>query len=123
MVDLRYMNEFSTKMSTRFETLKDAKRVARPGDYMLSFDLEDGYHAIGIHPDSQRFMTFSIRGQLYSCCSLPFGWSCAPAVFCKVMQTLTTSLRSPDLQPVTAIPHHYHGGELPEAQQGLSQHL
>ena len=39
------------------------------------------------------------------------------------MQTLTTSLRSPDLQPVTAIPHQYHGGELPEAQQGLSQHL
>ena len=100
VVDLRHLNSFCPAWTTRFETLKDVSRIARPGDWMLSFDLEDGYHAVGIHPESQSYMTFSIQGQLYSCCSLPFGWSGSPAVFCTVMKVSTRALRSPDLTPL-----------------------
>ena len=99
VVDFRHLNCFCRDMSVKFETLKSVRHLARPGDWMLSFDLADGYHAVGIHPDHQKYMTFSIGGQLYSCSSLPFGWSGSPAVFCKVMQVLTQSLRSPDLVP------------------------
>eukprot|EP01052_Picozoa_sp_SAG31_P020358 SAG31_NODE_1526_length_8004_cov_4.741176_4_plen_109_part_00 len=96
------MNSFSRPMTTKFETLKHVEKLARAGDCMVSFDLEDGYHAVGIHPESQKYMTFAVQGKLYSCCSLPFGWSGSPVVFCTIMNVLTVALRSPDLKPMTA---------------------
>ena len=100
-------------MSEKFETLKSVRHLARPEDWMISFDLEDGYHAIGIHPKHQKYMTFSLNGQLYSCASLPFGWSGSPAVFCRVMKVLTQTLRSPDLVPTA------RGPNTPEPSGGL----
>ena len=91
------MNEFCPAMTCKFETLKDVRRLARPGDWMLSFDIEDGYHCLGIHTESMPYMTFSIQGRLYSASALPFGWSGSVAVFCKTMAVLTKALRAPDL--------------------------
>ena len=91
------MNQFCPALTARFETLKDVRRLARPGDWMLSFDIEDGYHCIGIAEASQKYMTFSIQGKLYCASALPFGWSGSVAVFCKTMAVLTKALRAPDL--------------------------
>eukprot|EP00854_Cymbomonas_tetramitiformis_P000668 gene668-biopygen552 len=60
------------------ETLKKLRRLAKPNDWCFSFDLQDGFLALGIHPDFQKFMQFDIQGELK-----PFGWSDAPRVFCK----------------------------------------
>ena len=98
-------------MSTRFETLSAVRHLAKPGDWMISFDLEDGYHAIGIHSQHMKYMTFDIAGRLYSCASLPFGWSGSPAVFVKVMKVLTQALRAPDLA-LTPSGRHVGGGLL-----------
>ena len=54
VVDLGHLNSFYLAWTTRFETLKDVSRIARPGDWMLSFDLEDGYHAVEIHPNPSK---------------------------------------------------------------------
>jgi hypothetical protein len=85
-------------MTTRFETLSAVRHLARPGDWMVSCDLEDGYHAVGIHDSHQRYMTASLNGKLYSCAALPFGWSGSPAVFGKITKVLTQALRAPDLK-------------------------
>ena len=71
-------------MTTRFETLSAVRHLAQQGDWMVSCDLEDGYHVVGIHDSHQRYMTASLNGKLYSCAALPFGWSGSPAVFGKI---------------------------------------
>jgi hypothetical protein len=85
-------------MSTRFETLSAVRHLAQRGDWMVSCDLEDGYHAVAIHDSHQRYMTASLNGKLYSCAALPFGWSGSPAVFVKITKVLTQALRAPDLK-------------------------
>lgn len=95
VVDLRFLNSFCKEFKTSFETLKSLQHLARPDEWMISIDLEDGYHCIGIREQDQKYMTFCIQGQYYSCSALPFGWNGSPSVFCQVMKTLTRALRSP----------------------------
>ena len=96
--DFRHLNSYCREMTTRFETLSAVRHLAQQGDWMISCDLEDGYHAVGIHNSHQRYMTASLNGKLYSCASLPFGWSGSPAVFVKITKVLTQALRAPDLK-------------------------
>jgi hypothetical protein len=48
--------------------------------------LEDGFHAIPIHPDDRKYFTFSIGGKVFQFAALPFGWTLNPFVFAKVMR-------------------------------------
>ena len=95
MLDLRHINTFLRDMGVRYETLKRLQFMSRPGDWAISFDLADGFHAVNIHEDDRCYLTFSLQGKLYRANVLPFGLSASPAVFCKVMSVLTRLLRSP----------------------------
>ncbi|KAK3287923.1 hypothetical protein CYMTET_4601 [Cymbomonas tetramitiformis] len=77
------------------ETLKKLRRLAKPGDWCFGFDLQDGLYAVGIHPEFQRFMQFDLRGELFQCSAMPFGWNDAPRVFCKFVRVMVEALRSP----------------------------
>jgi len=95
--DGRHVNSFCRPMTVSFETLKSLRHLAQQGDWMVSMDLTDGFHAVGIHEDHQAYLSFQALGRTYSFQVLPFGWSGSPAVFCRVMETLTRALRSPDV--------------------------
>eukprot|EP01044_Picomonas_judraskeda_P045825 COSAG03_NODE_25277_length_266_cov_1.742515_1_plen_69_part_10 len=62
-------------------------------------DLSDGFHVCGILPEHQRCLAFqcAVTGKTYVYQVLPFGWRLSPYIFCRVMQTLTRLLRSPDV--------------------------
>ncbi|KAK3241448.1 hypothetical protein CYMTET_48799 [Cymbomonas tetramitiformis] len=68
------------------ETLKKLRWLAKPNDWCISFDLEDGYHVVGIDPTLQEYMQFDVRGELFQCGALPFGWNDSPRIFVKVMK-------------------------------------
>ena len=96
VLDLRHLNSFCVDRKVRFETLKSLRRMVRPDDWMFSFDLKDGYHAIGIHPRDRKYFTFVVEGVgTFQYCALNFGWNASPYVFVKVMRTLVRALRSP----------------------------
>ncbi|KAK3267985.1 hypothetical protein CYMTET_23486 [Cymbomonas tetramitiformis] len=59
------------------------------------FDLQNGYHVVGIDPAFQEYMQFDVRGELFQCGALPFGWNDSPRIFVKVMKVLVECLRSP----------------------------
>ena len=40
-------------------------------------------------------MQFDVRGELFQCGALPFGWNDSPRIFVKVMKVLVECLRSP----------------------------
>ncbi|KAK3234392.1 hypothetical protein CYMTET_55334 [Cymbomonas tetramitiformis] len=95
VVDFRWMNSFCVKSKVKMETLKKLRPLVEPGDWCFSFDLQDGYHAVGIDPDFQKCMQFDLQGELFQCTALPFGWSDAPRIFVKFMKVLVEALRSP----------------------------
>eukprot|EP00854_Cymbomonas_tetramitiformis_P034050 gene34050-biopygen7167 len=74
VMDLRWLHFFCVKSRCKMETLKKLQRLASSGDWCFSFDLEDGYHAVGTNPDFLKFMQFDIGGELFQCGALPFVW-------------------------------------------------
>ncbi|KAK3265932.1 hypothetical protein CYMTET_25408 [Cymbomonas tetramitiformis] len=95
VVDFRWLNQWCVKNRVKMETLKKLRRLAKPGDWCFSFSLQDGFHALGIHPDFQRFIQFDLQGDLLQCSAVPFGWNDAPRVFCKFVRVMVEALRSP----------------------------
>ncbi|KAK3246029.1 hypothetical protein CYMTET_44423 [Cymbomonas tetramitiformis] len=94
--DFRWLNDFCVKSKCKMETLTKLRRLASQGDWCFTFDLKDGYHAIGIDPDFQvEFMQFDVQGVLYQCGALPFGWTDSPRIFVKLMKTRVELIRSP----------------------------
>eukprot|EP00873_Tetraselmis_striata_P006395 jgi/Tetstr1/426659/TSEL_016929.t1 len=45
IIDLRPLNRYCETRDLSFETLSHLRNLARPGDYMLQMDLEDGFYA------------------------------------------------------------------------------
>ncbi|KAK3266376.1 hypothetical protein CYMTET_24998 [Cymbomonas tetramitiformis] len=95
VMDFRWLNAHCVKSRCKMETLKKLRRLAKPNDWYISFDLQDGYHVMGIDPAFQEYMQFDVRGQLFQCGALPFGWNDSPRIFVKVMKVLVECLRSP----------------------------
>ena len=70
-----------------FVTLKSLRHLAKRGDWAIPFDfVEDGFHAIPIHPDDRKYFTFSIGGKVFQFAALPFRWTLSPFVFTKVVR-------------------------------------
>jgi hypothetical protein len=63
---------------------------------MFSFDLKDGFYALGIVPEQRDFLTENFRGQLYRLAGLPMGWSLSHYHFCACTDTFERHLRQPD---------------------------
>jgi hypothetical protein len=97
VLDLRHLNSFCQAYGMRMETLKKLQRVMRGGEWMASFDLKDGFYALGIAPEHRKFFTFEVAGELLQYAALPMGWNGSPWVFTKFTQVLTSFLRSPQL--------------------------
>ena len=60
VVDLRPTNAYCVDRRCKYETLKALSRLARRGEWAISWDMQDGYHQVGIHRDSRRYMTFAL---------------------------------------------------------------
>lgn len=102
VIDLRPTNAACRPRSCRYETLKALSRLARRGDWMISFDIQDGYHAVGVAPEHRRYMTFALppapgstEPRYIRCAALPFGWTASPLIFTKVMRVMVRMLRAP----------------------------
>eukprot|EP00873_Tetraselmis_striata_P035645 jgi/Tetstr1/455909/TSEL_042690.t1 len=95
IIDLRVLNTFCARKRLRMETLMGVRHLTAKGDYMFSFDLQDGFYAMGIAPSDRDYFTVNIRGTLYRLCGLPMGWSLSPYSFTTFTMTFVKHLRSP----------------------------
>eukprot|EP00873_Tetraselmis_striata_P042614 jgi/Tetstr1/462878/TSEL_007827.t1 len=89
------INTFCARKRLRMETLMGVRHLTAKGDYMFSFDLQDGFYALGIAPSDRDYFTVNIRGTLYRLCGLPMGWSLSPYYFTTFTMTFVKHLRSP----------------------------
>lgn len=97
VVDLRHVNSYCQEYTTKYQTLATLSRWGVKGSYGFSWDLQDGYHAIGIRRQDRKYFTMNIQGHLIQLAVLPFGWSGSCTVFCRTMQTFVSALRSPGM--------------------------
>ena len=70
-------------------------RSIRQGNWMISLDLQDAYLQVPIHPESRRYLRFTIGGVPYQFKVLCFGLTTYPQVFTRLMA------------PISAILHRY----------------
>eukprot|EP00873_Tetraselmis_striata_P004554 jgi/Tetstr1/424818/TSEL_015321.t1 len=115
IIDLRVLNTFCARKRLRMETLMGVRHLTAKWDYMFSFDLQDGFYALGIAPSDRDYFTVSIRGTLYRLCGLPMGWSLSPYYFTTFTMTFVKHLRSP---PTPAAP-----GNVPRSRRWLRRGL
>eukprot|EP00873_Tetraselmis_striata_P014900 jgi/Tetstr1/435164/TSEL_002620.t1 len=80
-------------------TLLGVRHLTKKGDYMFSFDLQDGFYALGIAEADRDYFTVDVRGQLYKLASLPMGWSLSPYYFVTLTQVIIIHLRKPEPEP------------------------
>ena len=89
------LNDYITSSHFHMETPQSVLRSIRPGDWMISLDLQDAYLQVPVHHDSRRFLRFMVAGKSYQFRVLCFGLTTAPQVFTRIMA------------PVSAILHRY----------------
>ena len=95
IVDLRYVNTFCRDFPMKYETLKKMRNLSKVGNYMFSFDLQDGYYALGVKQSHRDYFTVNYRGQLWRLAGLPMGWNASPYLFCRLMHQMVRWLRNP----------------------------
>ena len=122
VIDLRPTNRYCRPMRCKYETLKVLSRLARKGDWMFSWDLKDGYHAVGVAKSSRRYMTFCVPPapgsppgtppRYIRSAALPFGWNASPFIFTKIMRVMVRLLRTPMAPSLQVARRRTHGGRM-----------
>ena len=95
VIDLSTLNDYITSSHFHMETPQSVLRSIRPGDWMVSLDLQDAYLQVPVHHDSRRYLRFVVARKSYRFRVLCFGLTTAPQVFTRIMA------------PVSAILHRY----------------
>ena len=95
IIDLSTLNTFIVSQHFHMETPQSVLRSIRQGDWMISLDLQDAYLQVPIHPESRRYLRFTMGGFPYQFRVLCFGLTTAPQVFTRLMA------------PISAILHRY----------------
>ena len=88
VVNLRHVNRYLMVQKFKYEDLRVAMLMFKPGEWMFSFDLKSGYHHVDIYESHQTFLGFEWGSQFYVFTVLPFGLSTAPYVFTKLLRPL-----------------------------------
>ena len=96
VVDLRPMNAYCPAGTCRVEGLRELPPMLERGDFLTAVDLTDGYFHLSIRECDRRYMTFHLAGFGYfRYVAMPFGWNLAPGHFCRLLEPVVKSLRSP----------------------------
>ena len=90
IIDLSRLNRFVRLSPFRMETSLSVLQSLCPGDWMVSIDLQDAYRQVPVHPESRRYLRFSVSRQTYQFRVFCFGVSTAPQVFTRVMTPISS---------------------------------
>ena len=90
VIDLLCLNRFVRLSQFRMETSVSVLQSLRPGDCMVSLDLQVAYLQVPVHPDSRRFLRFCIGSKVFQFKALCSGLSSAPQVFTRVMAPVSS---------------------------------
>ena len=93
VVNLKTLNKYILEEHFKMEGFHMVRDLVRQGDWLTTIDLKDVYFLILVYPCHQKFLLFTWKERLYQFQCLPFGLSCAPRVFTKVIKPVVAFLR------------------------------
>eukprot|EP00873_Tetraselmis_striata_P001185 jgi/Tetstr1/421449/TSEL_012398.t1 len=64
IIDLRVLNSYRVRKRLKMETLHGVRHLTQKGDYMFSFDLQDGFYVVGIAEADRDYLTVDVRDKL-----------------------------------------------------------
>ena len=92
IIDLSTLNHYVTSSRFHMETPRSVLNSIRPGNWMISLDLQDAYLQVPVHHDSRRFLRFVLDGKPFQFRVLCFGLTTAPQVFTRIIATVSAIL-------------------------------
>ena len=92
IIDLSTLNGFITSSRFHMETPRSVLNSIRPGDWMISLDLQDAFLQVPVHHDSRRYLRFVVDGKTFQFRVLCFGLTTAPQVFTRIMAPVSAIL-------------------------------
>ena len=95
IIDLSTLNTYIASQRFHMETPQSVVCSIRQGDWMISLDLQDAYLQVPIHPESRRYLRFTMGGVPYQFRVLCFGLTTAPQVFTRLMAPISDDLLCP----------------------------
>ena len=94
ITDLRILNGSIDAPKFRYENIDNIAQTVSAGDYLVTIDLKDGFFHIPVLPDHRTYLGFSFGLKYYQWCVCPFGLSCSPYYFCKVLRPVLAFIRT-----------------------------
>ena len=72
VLNLRHVNQFVWKQKFKYEDLRIAMMLFRPGEYMFTFDLKLGYHHVEVTQAHRKYLGFEWNIFSSRCCHLAY---------------------------------------------------
>ena len=114
VINLKNLNEWVAPQHFKMEGMGTLRELLRVNDWMVKVDLKDAYFTVPMHPSHQSYLRFMVGQEHYQFTCLPFGLSCAPWVFTKVMKPIAIFLRSMGVRMIIYIDDILLMGNSPE---------
>ena len=103
ITDLRSLNSYIDAPKIVYEGIDTVKDIIQHKDHLVTLDLKNGFFHIPISEAFKKYLGVRWNNKFYVWNSLPFGLSCSPYYFCKVVRSVVTYLRKQALRIVVYV--------------------
>ena len=93
ILNLKNLNKFLEPQHFKLEDTKTVIRLISKNCFMVTLDLTDAYHLIGVNKKDRKYLRFMFKNNLYEYNCIPFGLCEAPRVFTKITKPILYILR------------------------------
>ena len=100
IVNMRGVNRSLKPLTFKMEGLSTILQLVRPGDFLIKWDLREGYFHVGLGAQASSLCGIKWRGRYYRYKVLPFGCSLSPITFTKVVREMVKFFRAKGIRLV-----------------------
>ncbi len=100
ILDLRFLNSYVEKRKFKMEGISTALEMVEKDCYFTKIDVSDAYFHLGIDRSHQKYLRFEFEGQTYRYVAMPFGITCAPRRFTKLIKEVAKVVREEGIRIV-----------------------
>ena len=93
ILDLSVLNKYIQCPKFRMTTTSDVRSSLEIGNYTTSWDIQDAFWNVPVHPIFSKYLGFILDRNKHSFVGMPFGLCIGPRVFTKLMNVVIKSLR------------------------------
>ena len=114
VINLKALNSWVQPQHFKMEGIHTLRELLVRNDWLAKLDLKDAYFTVPIHRDHQKYLRFVVEQVHYQFTCLPFGLSCAPWAFTKVLRPVAAFLRTLGVRMIVYIDDMLIMGESPD---------